>query len=331
MRYLLVIAFLLISGCQIIGPDDPEPAVVLDVPATFDPIPIPDHNPLSRSKVALGERIFFDPNLSRDSTISCASCHLPELAFADPEPISIGIDGRLGLRNSMSLVNVGYQSLFFWDGGALTLENQVFAPLQDPNEMDAELDDILRRLNADESYAQDFDEAFELEANLQTLTQAIAAFQRTIRSGGAPYDRYLEGDEDALNESEKRGLALFEGKANCSTCHSGFLLTNKAFENNGLLVAPADSGRARITLQADDYGKFRVPSLRNVALTAPYMHDGRIASLADVVAHYNHGGVDTRNRNEVIVPLKLSDQEQSDLVAFLNSLTDEFIRFGLEH
>lgn len=304
--------------------------VVLDVPSGFESIPVPVHNPLTSQKVALGERLFFDPILSRDQSVACSTCHLTDLAFTDGLPLSKGIDGRVGIRNSPTLVNIAYQRLLFWDGGALTLENQVFAPLQDHNEMDAELDNVLERLNNDSDYREAFEKAFGEEATLRSLTQALASFQRTIRSGGSSYDEYLEGKEDGLNKSQLRGLDLFENKARCNTCHNGFLLTNQSFENNGLMVLNADSGRARVTLNSEDFGTFRVPSLRNVAVTAPYMHDGRFASLEDVIAHYNHGGSDTRNRHEAIKPLKLSDQEQADLVAFLNALTDIAVHFGLD-
>ena len=331
MRLIVFLSCLLIAGCEILGPGNDGERVVVDVPAGFDPIPVPDHNQLSPEKVALGERLFFDPILSRDQTISCGTCHLPELAFTDGLPKSRGIEGRIGIRNSPSLVNIAYQQLLFWDGGSFTLENQVFAPLQDHNEMDAELDNVLERLNADPAYIKEFERAFEEEATLRSLTQALAAFQRTIRSGGSRYDRYISGEESALREDQLRGLELFENKAGCNTCHSGFLFTNQAFENNGLFVANADSGRARVTLQAEDYGKFRVPSLRGVAVTGPYMHDGRFLSLLEVVAFYNKGGNGARNQHEAITPLSLSDREQADLLAFLEALTDESVRYGLEN
>ena len=329
VRVGLIILCLVTAGCEIFGPDDDDLVVDLNVPFGFEPVPIPEHNPLTPQKVELGERLFFDPILSRDGTISCATCHLVDLAFTDGLPLSKGIEGRTGIRNASSLVNIAYQPLLFWDGGALTLENQVFAPLQDPNEMDADLDKVLERLNQNTEYQQAFQDVFDEDANLRTLTQALAAFQRTIRSGGSPYDEYLAGDEDALGEDAIRGLTLFEGRAACVLCHSGYLLSTNEFENNGIAFANADSGRARITLQSEDFAKFRVPSLRNVALTGPYMHDGRFATLQDVVAHYNHGGNQARTQHPVIRPLKLSDQEQADLVAFLNSLTDVTVHFGV--
>ena len=325
----VVLLLVSLTGCEILGPEPNESgALSIAVPTGFEPIPVPAHNPLTVEKVDLGERLFFDPVLSRDGTVSCASCHLPELAFADPRPLSIGVDGRTGLRNSPGLANIAYQRLFFWDGGSLTLENQILAPLTDPNEMDADLDTVLFRLLSDPSYVDDFENAFGEGPSLQTLTQAIASFERTIRSGGSRYDTYLAGNDDVLGENEKRGLALFEGKANCASCHNGFLFTSFAFENNGLAFARADSGRARITLDPDDFGKFKVPSLRNVAVTEPYMHDGRLATLHDVLEHYNSGGMGSRGQHPDIRPLDLTSQEINDIVAFLRTLTDDSILAG---
>ena len=330
-RLLLLALALLMAGCEILGTDaEPEAPVRLDVPPGFAPVPEPAHNPITAAKVTLGEQLFFDPILSRDRTVSCGSCHLPDLAFSDPRPVSLGIEGRSGIRNSPSLVNIAYQNLFFWDGGALTLENQVFGPLEDANEMDADLAEILERLSADPAYRQAFDRAFDEPPSLRGLTQALAAYQRTIRSGGSRYDRYQAGAEAALTAAEKRGLTLFESKARCATCHNGFLLSNRAFENNGLAFANADSGRARITQQPEDFGKFKVPSLRNVALTAPYMHDGRLPTLEAVIEHYDQGGTDARGQHPVIRPLNLSKADKADLLAFLESLTDAAIRTGLD-
>lgn len=327
-------AFLLLlvalTGCELIGPGETDPDVVqLSVPDGFEPIPVPVHNPLTPEKIELGERLFFDPVLSRDGSVSCASCHFPELAFADPRPLSVGVDGRTGLRNSPALANIAYQQLFFWDGGALTLENQIFGPLTDPNEMDADLDTILFRLQNDPSYATDFENAFGEGPTLQTLTQAIASFERTMRSGGSRYDSYVSGSTNALTESEQRGLELFQEKANCASCHRGFLFTSMEFRNNGLTVARADSGRARITLDSDDFAKFKVPSLRNVAVTGPYMHDGRLESLEDVLEHYNNGGANVRGQDPDIRPLDLSSQEIDDIIAFLGTLTDVKVLAGV--
>lgn len=230
----------------------------------------------------------------------------------------------------MSLVNVGYQKLLFWDGGALTLENQALAPIEDKNEMDSELVDVLKKINAEPTYRAQFVETFGDSATVQTLTQALGSFQRTIRTGGSRLDRYLDGDESALTEAEVRGKNLFDGKAECSACHSGRLLTNQAFEDNGLTFANNDSGRARITLNPADFGRFRVPSLRNVVLTAPYMHDGRFRTLEEVVVHYDLGGAGSINQHESVKPLELTAGERSDLLAFLRSLEDEVVLSGID-
>ncbi len=302
----------------------------LAVPPGFPAVPEPAHNRFDAAKVELGERLFFDPILSRDGSISCSSCHLPERAFSDPRRVSLGVEGRPGLRNSPSLVNVAYQKRLFLDGGALTLESQALGPLEDANEMDADLSEVLDRLSRDSAYREAFGQVFGEQPTLRGLTQALAAYQRTIRSGGSRYDLFRAGIGDALSPSEKRGLALFEGRARCATCHSGFLLSNRTFQNNGLAVTVADSGRARITLRSEDYGKFRVPSLRNVALTAPYMHDGRLATLRAVVDHYDSGGADARGQHDLIRPLGLTEAEKEDLTAFLRTLDDTSIHAGLD-
>jgi cytochrome c peroxidase len=327
-----IVAFLTLSiaiaGCGIAGHEARDPAV-LDVPAGFEPMPIPSHNPLTVEKVALGERLFFDPDLSEDRSLSCASCHFENAAFADPRRLSPGVHGRLGIRNSPTLVNVGYINLLFWDGGALTLEAQALGPIEADFEMNMNLGDLVRRIGSDESYVQQFEEAFGEGPSVPTLTQALASFQRTIRSGGSRFDRFQTGESSALSAAEQRGLELFNGKANCASCHNGFLFTNQAFENNGIEPAGSDSGRARITLDPEDYLAFRVPSLRNVEKTAPYMHDGRFASLDEVVAHYNRGGTGVRNQSSLIEPLHLTEGEKDDLISFLKTLTDDVILTGL--
>lgn len=316
-----------LAGCGIAGHETRDPAI-LDVPVGFEPIPVPAHNPLTPAKVELGERLFFDLDLSEDRSLSCASCHFENAAFADPRRLSPGVHGRLGIRNSPSLVNVAYLNLLFWDGGALTLEAQALGPLEADFEMNMNLGDLITRVESDPSYVSQFEEAFGEGPSIRTLTQALASFQRTIRSGGSRYDRYVSGAVDALTDSERRGLELFRGKANCASCHKGFLFTNQAFENNGIEPAGSDSGRARITLDPADFLEFRVPSLRNVEKTAPYMHDGRFDSLEDVIDHYDQGGTGVRNQSALITPLRLTDQEKRDLIAFLNSLTDETILTG---
>ena len=331
MNRLANIAFavaLILAGCGIADSEVRDPAL-LDVPAGFDPVPIPAHNPLTVEKVELGERLFHDPRLSETGTISCASCHFENVAFADPRPLSPGVHGRLGIRNSPSLVNVAYLDLLFWDGGAFTIEGQALGPIEADFEMNMNLGQLIQRLESDASYMEAFETVFGEGPSVATLTQALAAFQRTIRSGGSRFDRFENGQTSALSQQEQRGLTLFRDKANCASCHTGFLLTNQAFENNGIEPAGTDSGRARITGNPADYLKFRVPSLRNIDVTMPYMHDGRFQTLEQVVEHYDRGGSGVRNQSSLIQPLHLTDTEKADLIAFLRTLTDDIILTGL--
>ena len=323
----IVFIALAVSACT---PPDSLSDVDSVVPDGFDPIPIPSHNPLTRNKVLLGQRLFFEPLLSVDSTVSCATCHLPNTFFADRKAISPGVGGRLGTRNTPSLINIAYHKLFFWDGGSITLEHQVFGPLQNPDEMGLDLASVLQRLGSIPIYQKAFEDVFGEAPSLRGLTQALGAYQRTLLSGGSRYDSYKAGNDMALTPAEKRGHDLFKGRAGCLHCHTGFLLTNLSFENNGLPISKEDSGRARITGLREDYGKFKVPSLRNIAQTAPYMHDGRMATLYDVIDHYSRGGHDVHGKNELIQPLELSEAEVADLEAFLYALTDTIVVAGAD-
>ncbi|MEM1093046.1 MAG: cytochrome c peroxidase [Bacteroidota bacterium] len=330
MRWLLAVVGLLLAGCD--APVD-DATVALRVPPTFDAPPESAFNRLTPEKVNLGERLFFDPLLSRDRTVSCSSCHLPEVAFADPRRLSAGVEGRVGERNSPSLVNVVYETGLFWDGASPSLEAQVFGPLESPDEMDIRLDTLLARLANDPGYRMEFDLVFGEGPTAQNFAQALAAYQRTIVSGGGRYDDWLMGEPDALTDDEQRGLALFEGKAGCIDCHSGPRLTNRSLANNGLALdlAHADSGRARITGDPADFGLFKVPSLRNVTLTAPYMHDGRFGTLAEIIDHYDAGGTGVRNQDPRVQPLRLTPQEKTHLLAFLDTLTDDEIHAGVPY
>ena len=320
--FCLAAAFMVAaSGCDVSAPVTPA-RVEVPLPEGFDPLPVPPQNPLRPERVALGERLFFDPLLSRDQTISCGSCHFPELAFADASPKSVGVDGRLGLRNSPSLLNVAYRPVLFWDGGALFLEGQALVPIEDEREMDVSVDTVLARLRADASYAAQFEEAFDGQGpSIQTLTYALAAFQRTIVSAPTRFDHFQNGDASALTATEQRGLELFD--LHCQACHAGPLLTSDGYRNNGTSVTDEDPGRERITHQTDDRGRFKVPSLRGAARTAPYFHDGRFATLQDVVDHYDRGGDGTPGQSAHVRPLRLTESERSALVAFLNTLDDQ--------
>ncbi len=328
---------LLATGCGLTDPDDLSgPESALAVPPSFPPVPFPAHNPYSADKARLGRKLFFDPRLSADGAVSCASCHLPGLAFSDGVAVSRGVHGRTGTRNSPDLVNVAWETTLFRDGGVFTLEAQVIAPLESFVEMDRDVHEVVRWLATDPAYAAEFQRVYGGPPTVQSFTGAIATYERTIRSGGSPYDDFLAGNTTALSAAEQNGLRLFT-ESGCATCHSGPLLSNGGFENNGLAIANADSGRARITLSPEDYGKFKVPSLRNVALTAPYMRDGRMATLREVLEHYRAGGdgagadgsfTPLRNQSPLIRPLPLTDADLADLEDFLHTLTDREILEG---
>lgn len=313
---------LLGSGCTPTEDALDEP-YELDLPPGFAPFAIPTDNQLTVKRVALGKMLFFDKALSRDSSVSCGSCHFQAHAFSDVVSISTGIEGRKGMRNSPPLFNLGYHPYFFADGGVPTLELQVLAPVQDPNEMDHEFPFAVARMAQKPQYQELAKIAYGRSFDAFVLTRSIAAFQRTLVSGNSAYDRYMQGQSNAISESAKRGLQLLQSeRLGCTGCHSGTNFTDYSFKNNGLYVAYPDSGRMRVTALAQDRDKFKVPSLRNIALTAPYMHDGSIATLEQVIAHYNSGGASNPQKDSRIKPLQLTTQEQADLLEFLNTLTD---------
>jgi len=293
-------------------------------------LPVPTDNPPPPAKVALGERLFFEPLLSADGNLSCSSCHKPEHVFSDTVAVSPGVYGRRGTRNAPSIVNAAYGESFFWDGRAATLEDQVLHPIQAPNEMDMSLDSVLQRLRGKPEYRERFTSAFpDGEVSAPNLARAIASYVRTLRSGDSPFDRFFTGDSTALSTEARDGFRLFVGRARCSLCHSGPTLTDQSFHNTGVAWRDgmlADSGRAVVTGARDALGAFKTPSLRNVARTAPYMHDGSIATLEAVIDFYAAGGRgDGRNnphKSERITGFTLTPRDRSDLIAFLESLTD---------
>jgi cytochrome c peroxidase len=307
---------LLVMGCA----DEFE----VDVPSNFPALPVPADNALTDARVSLGKRLFYDTQLSRTREVACGSCHLADHAFADPRPLSIGVDGQPGTRNAPSIVNLAYNTSFFWDGGAPTLEQQAIGPIINPVEMDMKIGDVVARLETDPTYVDEFKHAYDTRPSPGALTKALASFMRTIVSGDSRYDRFQRGERGALNESERRGMDIFNGeRGECFHCHVGFNFTNNGFRNNNLYAQYEDIGRARVTELDSDIGKFKVPTLRNVALTAPYMHDGSLATLEDVVEHYSSGGHESETSDPTIRPLNLTADEKRDLVAFLTALTDE--------
>ena len=290
----------------------------LDIPQGFpDPI-IPEDNQLTYERIELGKRLFYDPILSKDETISCESCHKQEYAFADNVAISEGVEGRLGFRNSMSLANMAYQEVLMREGGVPTLEMQVLVPIQDHNEMDFNILSVAEKLNLDSTYVNASIRAYKRIPDAFVITRALASFQRTMLSGNSDYDRHL------LDEKEQNGKELFfSDELACSSCHGTFLFTNQTIENNGLYEVYEDSGKYRLTHLQDDIGKFKVPSLRNIEITAPYMHNGSISTLEEVIEHYASGGKNHFNKSELITGFSITDDEKDNLIHFLKSLTDE--------
>ncbi len=298
--------------------------LTLTVPIGFPYPQIPADNLPTAYRIALGRRLFIDPILSRDSSISCSSCHKDNLHFTDGLTVALGIDGLLGTRNAPSIINAAYQPYFLWDGGVPNLEQQVLAPIDAHNEMDFDVNLVVNRLNRIESYRNDFEKAYEQAPSVFALTRAIACYERTLFSGKSKFDEYqYNHNTAALSASEQNGMTLFFGeRGECFHCHGEYNFTDNSFKNNGLYLNYADSGRARITTLHSDVGKFKVPSLRNIAYTAPYMHDGSLATLEDVVEHYNTGGKAHFNKSALLKPLNLTTQEKIDLVNFLKALSD---------
>lgn len=306
----------------------PDNASLLRVPAGLDRHrPVPESNPLEAAKVLLGRRLFFDTMLSADRSLACASCHDPARAFSDGRQVSEGVHGRRGRRNVPTLVNRAYGRAFFWDGRVTNLEEQVLAPIQDTLELGLALDTAVARLRGDPVYDVAFRRVFRETPTAANLAAALATYVRTILSGNSRFDRWTtRQDTNALTTEEQFGLALFRGKANCAACHVGPTFTDEDFHNTGVAVRRqsfADSGRYLITRQALDMGAFKTPTLRDVDRTAPYMHDGSVATLRDVVAFYDRGGNSNRLLDPRIHPLGLSQQEKEALIAFLRSLNGQ--------
>ena len=298
----------------------------LRVPIGFPQPDIPADNALTKSRVTLGRRLFYDPALSADSTRSCGSCHFPHLAFSDSAAVSLGIENRPGTRNTPSLANVAYQKKLLREGGVPTLEMQILVPIQEHNEFDFNILLVAERMKRMPEYVALAQEAYAREPDAFVITRSIAAFERTLLSGGSPYDEwFFQGKNAAVSEAAKRGYDLFQSeKLSCGKCHEGFLFTHQGYTNNGLYEIYPDSGRIRLTGLESDRAVFKVPSLRNVSLTAPYMHDGSLPTLTAVLEHYETGGKPHPNRNGLLRPFALTAQERADVLAFLESLTDSF-------
>lgn len=319
----------------------PQP-YILEIPSHFPDMDIPSDNPMTVEGVYLGRKLFYERQLSGNNTMSCGACHAPSSAFSDPNQFSTGINGIQGTRNSMALINLGWQDFFFWDGRAQTLEQQILEPIPNPIEMHQSWTDAVGKLNARQEYKNLFYKAFgTTKIDSILVSKAIAQFLRTMISGSSKYDvmyKYINGlslsaDEQVtlatVTNDEWAGYDLFKSLngADCFHCHNGSLMQVSKFSNNGLDLTFTDYGRGAITGLASDNGKFKVPTLRNIALSGPYMHDGRFSTLDQVIEHYSSG----INQSSTLDPLiefafqggvQLDSQEKNQLKQFLLTLTD---------
>ncbi len=295
-------------------------------PLGLPPLSWPAKNPYSAAKAELGRYLYFDKRLSADDTVSCASCHDPQFAFTDGAAVSTGIRKQKGNRSAPTIINRAYTLAQFWDGRAATLEDQAKGPMANPIEMGNTHESIVGRLQKVAGYRPMFTAAFGSdEITIDRVAMAIACFERTVLSGNAPYDRYKLGNKHELTPPQIRGMSVFFDKAKCDKCHEGANFTLNAYANLGVGSDKADPdvGRFAVTKNPRDWGVFKTPTLREIARTAPYMHDGSLKTLEEVVEFYDKGGVKNKNLDENIKPLHLTDQEKGDLVAFLRALSGE--------
>lgn len=346
MRIVIIACITLLSACNSRRSEEPHKIslqrvkplgtpINVPVPLGLPPVPVPDDNPMTRQSVALGRALFYDKRLSFNNSMSCSSCHNPLLNFTDGHPHSLGVGGKTGIRNAPTVLNAAYQRFQFWDGRARTLEEQVGGPMANPIEMNQPHEVAVSKLNTDPVLKQRFEEAFGPgPITLGKIEQAIASFERTLISGNSAFDRYqYGGDRKALTPAAIRGLAVFldPAKGNCASCHtisSKFaMFTDGLFHNLGVGVNDQgelkDLGRYTETKNDMDKGAFETPSLRNVAETAPYMHDGSLKTLKEVVDFYAGGGNSNPYIDKRIPAIKLTGRDRLDLVEFLKSLSSE--------
>lgn len=317
-------------------PAKPAGAVVeIKAPLGLPPVPVPAGNPPTAETISLGRKLYYDTRLSADNTVSCASCHSPAFGFGDGKRVSSGVGGKTGNRSAPTVLNAAFSPTQFWDGRAASLEEQAAGPIANPIEMNLSHVDCVSRLNSDAAYRAEFEKAFGPgPVSMDKVQKAIASFERTVIAGNSPFDRYqYGGDKKALSPAAIRGLAIFKDakKGNCAVCHTieekYALFSDGKFHNIGVGIDSkgelVDQGRFAQSKVETDKGAFRTPTLRNIAQTAPYMHDGSQKTLRDVVDFYVGGGTSGPYLDKEIKELKLSGPERADLVAFLESLTGE--------
>jgi cytochrome c peroxidase len=326
-RHALILAVLPLLGAQDPAPlpsGGPRQPHTGALPLGLErELPEPEGNAFDPARWELGRRLFFETELSADRSVSCASCHAPERHFADGEALSVGVAGRRTLRNAPSLVNRGFGESFMWDGRVPTLEEQVLMPVVNELEMDLPLEEMVARLEVHPEYPALFAAAFDDGVTEANAARALAQYVRRLVLGDSAVDRFRAGEYDQLSSEERVGLWVFESKGRCWRCHAGANFTDERFHNTGVGVVEGrpEQGRAAVTGRATDRGAFKTPTLRGVARTAPYMHDGSLATLADVVAFYRRGGGANPELDPLVVPLELSDREAAGLVAFLQALS----------
>lgn len=325
---VIFLGFLIFSSCGNQEENIITPTFSLSVPSQLGEMPIPIDNPITKEGIELGKMLFFDPILSNNNKVSCASCHFPELAFSDGKSLTnSGVSNNTLIRHSPTLFNLAWHKGYFWDGGAKTLASQAFGPITHVDEMGSDLSQLVEKLNQTANYPSLFDKAFNSPISSQKIAFALTQYQLSLISAYSPYDDYLAG-EKTLNTLEKKGLTLFN--EHCSSCHQENHFSDFDYHNNGL-----DStfnyegedprfGRYRITLDKKDLGKYKTPSLRNIALTAPYMHDGRLKNLEEVLNHYTNSIKKSETlAAELTKKITLTTEDKNAIIAFLHTLTDE--------
>jgi cytochrome c peroxidase len=295
-------------------------------PPGLPPIPWPEDNPYSPARAELGKVLFFDGRLSANDVVSCAFCHEPAHAFAASTPLSKGVDGKPGVRHAQTVINRAWGKSQFWDGRAATLEGQMVFPITNPDEMGMTTDGVVQKVRSIKGYGPLFAAAFgDSSITFDRIAKAIATFERTIVSGNSPYDRYLAGDKSALTKQQKDGLDFFNKKGECAECHKGPNLSDEKFANLGVGMdhVNPDPGRSAITKKRGDFGKFKAPTLRDLAVRAPYMHDGSVKTLSEVLDIYAKGGLPNPHLDTRLAPFYLDEETKRDLLAFLDSLSGE--------
>ena len=315
-----------VMGAQAASQEVYEPEIPLGLDE--EGFHVPKDNPLTKNKIELGHLLFFDKRISENNTVSCSTCHIPALAFTDGQPVSTGIKHQQGGRSAPTSINRGFSKIQFWDGRAPTLEAQSVGPLTNPIEHGfPDNDAVVARINKIEGYKKLFKNAFGTSAiTIEQVGKAIASFQRTLISGNSPFDRFdYDGEEKAISESAKRGKKLFFDKARCNLCHFGTNFSDEKFHNIGIGWGGEhlDVGRYNVSKDKKDIGAFKTPTLREISMTAPYMHDGRFATLEQVVEHYNSGGVKNPFLDNQVIPLELTESEKRDLIEMLRTLNGE--------